>query len=67
MANDLNKDFAAGQRVKVEDVVNAHVLASQARSQYNEYLYQQILALAELERVTAGGFRAALVDAAAPR
>jgi outer membrane protein TolC len=60
MANDLNKDFAAGQRVKVEDVINAHVLASQARSQYNEYLYRRILALAELERVTAGGFKAAL-------
>jgi outer membrane protein TolC len=62
LADDLRKDFTSGQKVRVEDVVTAQVLASQARSQYNEFLYRQILALADLERVTAGGFCAGLVE-----
>jgi outer membrane protein TolC len=62
LAADLNRDFTARLKVKVEEVVNAQVLASQARSQYNEYLYREILALADLERVTAGGFCAGLVE-----
>jgi outer membrane protein TolC len=60
MSNGLRKDFLASLKVKVEDVMNAQVLAAQARSQYTEYLYHQILALADLERVTAGGFAAGL-------
>jgi hypothetical protein len=62
LADDLRKDFTSGQRVRVEDVVTAQVIASQARSQYNEFLFRQILALADLERVTAGGFCAGLVE-----
>jgi hypothetical protein len=64
LADDFDKDYAGGARVKVEDVVNARVLASQARSQYNEFLFRQIIGLAELERVTSGGFHAGLSDAA---
>src|SRR5438105_2591638 len=63
LADDLSKDFTAGLKVKVEDVVNSRVLASQARSQYNEYLYRQILALADLERITGGAFNPHLADA----
>ena len=63
LADDVSKDFTAGLRVKVEDVINSRVLASQARSQYNEYLYRQILALADLERITGGAFSARLVEA----
>jgi outer membrane protein TolC len=66
VANDLNKDFTAGLNVKVEDVTNARVLAAQARSQYNDYLYRMILELADLERITAGGFCAGLAGAAGP-
>jgi outer membrane protein TolC len=62
VADDLNKDFVTGQKVTVPDVVNARVLASQARAQYNEYVYRQILALADLERITAGTFNARLAD-----
>jgi hypothetical protein len=62
LADNLRKDFTSGQKVRVEDVVTAQVMASQARSQYNEFLYRQILALADLERVTAGGFCAGLVE-----
>jgi hypothetical protein len=67
LAQDLNKDYAAGLKVKVEEVVNAHVLAAQARAQYNEYLYREILALAALERITAGGFCARLSEALVAR
>lgn len=67
MAADLSKDFTARLRVKVEDVVNARVIAAQARAQYNEFLYRQILALADLERITAGGLCAGLVELAVPR
>lgn len=62
LANDLSKDFTAGLKVRVEDVLSARVLASQARSQYNEFLYRQVLALVDLERVTSGGFRAGLAE-----
>jgi outer membrane protein TolC len=60
LAEDVNKDFTSGLKVKVEDVVNARVLASTARSQYNEYLYREILALIDLERISAGAFSAGL-------
>jgi len=66
LAKDLNKDFTAGLKVKVEEVVNAWVLVSQARSQYNEALYKQLLALADLERITAGGFCARLAELHVP-
>lgn len=56
MARDLNTDYTTLRKVKVEEVINAWVLASQARAQYNEALYRQILALADLERVTGGAF-----------
>jgi hypothetical protein len=62
LADDLGKDFRAGLKVRVEEVVSARVLAAEARSQYNESLYRQILALADLERVTVGGIRAGLVE-----
>jgi outer membrane protein TolC len=67
LANDQNRDFIAGLKVKVDEVVNAQVLAAQARSQFNEFLYHQVLALADLERVTAGGFCAGLVEPTGPR
>ena len=62
LAEDLRKDFTTGQKVKLDEVLTAQVLAGQARSQYNEYLYRQLLALADLERATAGGFCAGLVE-----
>jgi outer membrane protein TolC len=67
LAGELDKDFRAGLKVRVEELVNAWVLASQARAQYHEFLYRQIIALADLKRVTAGGFCAGLVEAVAPR
>jgi outer membrane protein TolC len=63
LAENLRRDFTAEQKVKVEDVISNQVLAAQARAQHNEALYQQILALAALERITAGGFCAGLTQA----
>src|SRR5262249_56121880 len=60
LAEDLSKDMAAGLRVKPEDVATARVLAAQARASYNEALHHLILALADLERITGGGFCAHL-------
>src|SRR5262249_22395056 len=59
LAENLRNDFTSGAKVKTEDVINAQVLTAQAQSQQNEALYQEILALADLERATAGGFSAA--------
>jgi len=62
LAEGLRKSFTAGLKVKVEEVVTSRVLASQARSEYNEFLFKQIVALADLERASAGGFNAGLAD-----
>jgi hypothetical protein len=64
LAESLRQDQTSGAKVKVEDVVNAIVLAAQARGQYNEYLLNQAVALADLERVTGGAFCAGLADPA---
>jgi outer membrane protein TolC len=65
LADDLSKDFAGGAKIKVEELISARLLAAQARAQYNEYLYRQALALADLERITGGAFAAHLVEAIA--
>jgi outer membrane protein TolC len=67
LADDLSKDLTSGLKAKVEDVVNARVLAAQARSRYNEYLYRQILAVADIERITAGGVCGGLAELSVPR
>ncbi len=63
-ADDLTRDYTANLKVRAEDVINARVLGAQSRALYNQYLYNKILALADLERITAGGFCAGLADAA---
>jgi outer membrane protein TolC len=67
LADDLTKDFTSGQKVRVEEVVNARVLGSQARSRYNEFLYRQILAIADIERITGGAVCGGFVELAAVR
>jgi outer membrane protein TolC len=44
-------------RVTGEEIIRAKALESQVLAEYNEALYNQALALAALERITAGGFR----------
>jgi outer membrane protein TolC len=53
--------FLEGQRTRIEDILTSEALAAQARSTYNEALYQHLVALAGLQRVTAGGFDPGLV------
>jgi outer membrane protein TolC len=62
LAEDVNKDYTAGVKIKIDEVITSRVLASTARSQYNELLYKEILALIDLERITAGGFTANLLS-----
>jgi outer membrane protein TolC len=63
LAADTLRDFKGGQAVPYKDVLEAVVLAAQARAQYNEARYRHVLALADLERITAGGFSAGLAGA----
>jgi outer membrane protein TolC len=63
LADDLRKDFAAGLKVKVEEMIAARVLAAQARADHNEFHYRELVALADLERATAGGFYLGLPQA----
>jgi outer membrane protein len=62
LAENLSKDFSNQLKVRVEDVINARVLASTGRATYNEYVYKQLLALADLQRITAGGFNPGLIE-----
>jgi outer membrane protein TolC len=50
------KRFDVG-KVSGEEYIRAKTLESQVRAEYNEALYNHALALAALERITAGGFR----------
>jgi outer membrane protein TolC len=60
LSENTRNQFTARLKVRLEEVITAQVLAAQARSQHNETLYQEILALADLERITAGAFCAGL-------
>jgi outer membrane protein TolC len=64
LADNLRKDFTSQQKVRTEEVLNAQVQASVARSEYNQALHEEIVALADLERITAGGFCAGLAETA---
>ena len=64
LADSTRKDYTGGQNIKVEDVLTNEVLSAQARSQYVDALHRQVLALAALERITAGGFSAGLMPQA---
>jgi outer membrane protein TolC len=48
------------ERIRLDELINSSILYSQFRIQANQAHYQQLLALAALERVTAGGFCAGL-------
>jgi outer membrane protein TolC len=65
LADGLRKSFTGGLKVRVEEVVTSRVLASQSQSEYNEFHFKMLVALADLERVSAGGFNAGFVEAIA--
>lgn len=61
LAERIREDFKSlGEAVDYKEVLEAVVLASQARAQYNEAKFKVIVALAALERITGGGFHAGL-------
>ena len=64
LADNTRKGYTSNQKVKPEDVLTNEVLAAQSEAQYNEALWNLIIAIADLERVTAGGITA---DFVAPR
>ncbi len=66
-ADGLTRDITTDFKVRIDEVISARVLAAQTRATYNEYLYNKILALADLERITAGGFCAGLVESPLPK
>jgi outer membrane protein TolC len=58
LARDLRDDFkTAGTKVKLDDVINAGILATQLRVEANETQHKYVLTLASLERVTGGGLK----------
>jgi outer membrane protein TolC len=59
--SDRTKRNRGVGNIKEEDLLQNDVLAGTAQAQYNEALFHQILALANLERITAGGFYSGLV------
>jgi outer membrane protein TolC len=56
LANTTDQRWRDNLNVTVEEVLTNQVLAGQTQAQLNETRYQQVLALAALERITAGGF-----------
>jgi outer membrane protein TolC len=65
LAEDQRRGMVRGGKVRIDDVATAQVIAAQARGQYNEFLFRKIVALADLERITAGQFCAGLAEPAA--
>src|SRR5262249_16703697 len=62
LAERIREDFKAlGEAVDYKEVLEAVVLASQARAAYNEAKFKVIVALANLQRITGGGFHPGLV------
>ncbi len=54
----LEDDRQNGAKILPEEMTTSRLLAVQASVALNEAMFQQILALANLERITAGGFSA---------
>jgi outer membrane protein TolC len=64
LAKNTRDDFRAGQKVRIEDILTNEVLAAQSSGSYNEVLFQYAIALAGLQRATAGGIDAGLSNVA---
>ena len=58
LAKSTREGRLAAQNVKIEDMLMSEAIAAQAMASHNEALYDLAVALADLQRVTAGGFDA---------
>jgi len=56
LIENTRSDFRGAQKVRIDDILSNEALAAQARSAYNEVLFLQAIALAGIQRATAGGF-----------
>jgi outer membrane protein TolC len=66
LAKTTREDFTSGAQVRIEDILTNEVLAGQARAASNEARYHELIGLASLQRVTAGGFDPGLAAVAQP-
>jgi outer membrane protein TolC len=66
IGDNVNKRFIDTGNVPGDELIRARTLEDQAQAAYNEALYLHALALATLERVTAGGYLAACFVPARP-
>jgi outer membrane protein TolC len=66
LARQTREDANQGARIKEGEILSTDILSGQATAAYYEAAFQQVLALAGLERITAGGFNACLSDAPKP-
>jgi hypothetical protein len=66
LGRELHDEFRGSLRRLVQALVPESLLAAQTRTDYNETLYRQAIALAALERVTNGAFCAGLANPPAP-
>ena len=56
LSKNVREDFQQSERTSPEDALSAGILSTQNRALANEFQYHYLLALAALERITAGGF-----------
>lgn len=63
---ELRGEYRGSLKRLIDAVLPESLLAARTRTDYNEALFRQTLALAALERVTSGAFCAGLVDVPAP-
>ncbi|HTU19996.1 MAG TPA: hypothetical protein VMG10_18170 [Gemmataceae bacterium] len=66
LASELHAEYRGSLKRLIDALLPESLLAAQAYTDYNEALFRQAVALAALERVTAGGFCAALANAPDP-
>jgi hypothetical protein len=62
LERELREEYRGTLKRLIDAVVPESVLAAQTRTDYNEALFRQVIALAALERVTGGGFCAGLAN-----
>jgi outer membrane protein TolC len=56
LSRQTREDANRGAKIKQDEILITDVLAGQATAAFHEAVFQQVLALAGLERITAGGF-----------
>ena len=61
LSKTTRDDFTANSKEKIDDILTGEALAAQAKATVNETIYQLIISLAGLQRVTGGGFEPVLI------